>query len=433
MVERILEKAKKRVDSAEVFRTETEITEISFEAGVLKNAERKSLSGAALRVVHEGRLGFSSTTDPDRIDDMIEHARSGARFGKEAAFYFPGAVEPAGKAPYDPAIEAYSPQQAVEEGERAVEALRETCPNGLSYVTITTAVSKVRIANTAGLDVSYKTTAFSHSVVLNIVEGDSILWIEDGGEFGTLTLKTDEYVAGIADLSKKSERKAPKVSGDVPVVFTSRQLPNLLQAIEFGVDGLRMVKGESPLIGREGDRVLGSVTLTDDPFIMGAPGSRPFDDEGVPSQRNMLFDNGVFRSFLFDLDTAAAAGRTTTSSAHRSSLSSPSIGTSNLVINAGDSSFDDMISGIDRGIVVYGVIGGGQSNLIAGDFAVNVMLGFLVDRGEIAGRLLDTMVSGNVYDAFGDVSLMSAKLTQTGTLFAPDILFPSLSVSSGSP
>ncbi len=429
MIEKILESAKRKVDSAEVFYTETEENEITFEAGKLKNADRKSISGWALRVIYEGRVGFSSTTDPDRIEDMIENARASARFGKEAAFEFPPAKEIPEVKVFDTAVETYSPGDAVEEGKRAIDVLCETCPKGLTDLSISTSVDTVRIANTTGLDISYRSTGFTHYIISNIIEGDSILWIWDGGHYGNLTVKTEEYVKKIAELALKAETKAPSTSGVMPVIFTAEQMPNILQAVELGINGMSMVKGDSPLIGREGEPVLGSITLTDDPFIPGAPGSRPFDDEGVPSRRNVLFEDGVFQSFLFDLNTAADAGRSTTSSADRRMLSSPVIETSNIVMSTGESSLEEMITGINRGVIVYDVIGGGQSNLLAGDFAVNIMLGFLIRNGEIAGRLVDTMVSGNVYDSFGAVSAMSSKTTQAGALFVPDVMFSELSVS----
>ncbi len=429
MIEKILDSAKRKVDSAEVFYTETEENEITFEAGKLKNADRKNVSGWALRVIHEGHVGFSSTTDPDRIEDMIENARASARFGKEAGFEFPAAAEIPEVKVFDPAVETYSPGDAVEEGKRAIDVLRETCPKGLTDLSISASVDTVRIANTTGLDISYRSTDFSHYIITNIIEGDSILWIWDGGHYGNLTLKTDEYIKKIAYLVAKAETKAPSTSGVMPVIFTAKQMPNIFKAVELGINGMSMVKGDSPLIGREGEPVLGSITLTDDPFIPGAPGSRPFDDEGVPSRRNILFEDGVFQSFLFDLDTAADAGRSTTSSAARGMLSSPGIETSNIVMSTGESSLEEMITGINNGIIVYDVIGGGQSNLLAGDFAVNIMLGFLISNGEIAGKLVDTMVSGNVYDAFGAVSAVSSKATQAGALFVPDVMFSELSVS----
>jgi len=199
----------------------------------------------------------------------------------------------------------------------------------------------------------------------------------------------------------------------------------------MGIDGKRLLKGESPLIGREGERMLSSVTLIDDPFIDHAPGSRPFDAEGVPSQKNILFEDGVFRSFLFDLDTAGKTGRTTTASAERSALSIPAIGPSNMAMSPGSSSLEEMIGKIDRGVIVYGVLGGGQSNLLAGDFALNIMLGFLIQKGEIIGRLLDTMVSGNVYNSFSSIALTGSETRLVGSnMVVPDVMFSEISLSS---
>ncbi|MFC1508957.1 TldD/PmbA family protein [Candidatus Omnitrophota bacterium] len=430
MIEKLLDTVKKRVDSAEVFSVESSTMEISFEAGKLKSTEHKLITGIGLRVIKDGRMGFSSSTDLQRLDKIVDYACAASEFGKEVAFDFPSHANSTDVTVYDPAVESYTPEEAVKEGRYAIEQLRETVPQGLTELNISASTDSVRIINTAGLDVSYRSTDFSHSITSIIVDGDSILWISDGGHYGDLTLKSDDYVNKIGDLAQKAEKKAPGVSGTLPVIFIADEMGELLDAIEIGVDGKRMLKGDSPLIGREGEQLLGSVTLIDNPFIANAPGSRPFDDEGVPSQRTDLFKNGTFQSFLFDLDTAAKTGNVSTASAERGGLSTLSIGTSNLVMSGGTSNLNDMVSELQEGIIIHGGLGGGQSNLLAGDFALNIMLGFLVRGGEIAGRLVDTMVSGNVYSAFGAIGQMSEEVRQVGSLFVPDVLFSELSVSS---
>lgn len=428
MIEHILDSARRRGAEAEAFLSERSTLEVTFEAGKLKTAERKSLLGVGLRVIHGGHLGFAATSDVAGAGDLAGHAIAAARFGKEARFTFPGREESDARAAFDPAVESYGPAAAVAEGKFAVEALRESCPKALTDVSIAASVTSVRILNTTGLDASYRSTDFRHSITAVIVGGDSILWVPEGGHSGMLDIRTGEYVRKIAELARQAEIPAPKVSGKLPVLFTATEVPNLLEAIELGVNGRRLVKGDSPLIGREGERLLGNVTLTDDPFLPGAPGSRPFDDEGTPSRRTPLFEEGCFRSFLFDRDTAAQAGRVSTASAGRGMLSAPLPGISNLVMAPGTMETDAMIRDLREGIIIHGVLGGGQSNLLAGDFALNVMLGFLVRDGEITGRLVDTMVSGNIYDAFG-AAAMGRDIRPAGTYFVPDILFPELQVS----
>jgi PmbA protein len=110
-------------------------------------------------------------------------------------------------------------------------------------------------------------------------------------------------------------------------------------------------------------------------------------------------------------------------------LTQPQIGTSNLVLSGGTSDLGTMIKDINEGVIVYDVLGGGQSNLIAGDFAFNVMLGFLIRNGEIIGRLPDTMLSGNIYDAFGNIASMGSEVKPVGSVFTPDLMFAELSIS----
>ena len=100
-------------------------------------------------------------------------------------------------------------------------------------------------------------------------------------------------------------------------------------------------------------------------------------------------------------------------------------------MSSGESNLEEIIQNIDKGVIIYEVLGGGQSNLLAGDFALNIMLGFYIRNGEIVGRLIDTMVSGNVYTAFNTVSAMSREPRQNGDTIVPDVLFSELSISGG--
>ena len=118
MLEQLLDKAKRKVDAAEVFSMETSAHDVSFEAGKLKNSERKNAFGIGLRVIHNGRIGFSATSDPNRLDDIVENAVASSCFGKEAQFEFPAGSEGITVATFDPAVETFSMSDAVEEGKR---------------------------------------------------------------------------------------------------------------------------------------------------------------------------------------------------------------------------------------------------------------------------------------------------------------------------
>jgi len=187
------------------------------------------------------------------------------------------------------------------------------------------------------------------------------------------------------------------------------------------------------LCGKLGEKLLDNrITLTDNPQIDFAAGSEPFDDEGTPARTNVFIENGVLKSYLFDLQTAGILGMEPTGSGMRSFASQPSPGSSNLVIGAGDTPLETMIAGVKRGLIVDQLLGGGQSNTLAGEFSVNVDLGFLIENGQIAGRVKDCMLAGNAFTALNNIAAIGDKQIKKGSLFAPYVCLADMNVASGS-
>jgi PmbA protein len=169
----------------------------------------------------------------------------------------------------------------------------------------------------------------------------------------------------------------------------------------------------------------------DDPLQDLQPSARRFDDEGVPARRVPLVERGVVREFLYDLQTAGLAGRQTTASAHRSLTSQPQIFPTALMVEPGTASFEELLHGIDEGIVVEQMIGAGQGNALGGDFSGNVVLGYKVERGQITGRVKNTMVAGNVHQLLKEITAIGGDARWVGAaLHTGSLLFPRIAVSS---
>ncbi len=151
--------------------------------------------------------------------------------------------------------------------------------------------------------------------------------------------------------------------------------------------------------------------------------TRPFDAEGVPTGRRVLIEDGVLKGYVLDLDSASKLGMEPTGNAVRSYSTSPRPSVNNMLILPGERSVDDMIKSMEHGIIVYGVIGGGQSNVLAGDFSVNVGLGFLIEDGEIVGRVKDTMIAGNFYELLKDGTFELSKEVEVVVNFSVPYLY----------
>jgi PmbA protein len=197
----------------------------------------------------------------------------------------------------------------------------------------------------------------------------------------------------------------------------------LLLALILGFNGKRVFLGSSPLAGKLGEKIADEgFALSDNPLLDYANGSGTYDGEGVPHQVTPLIEHGLVKNFLYDLDTAARAGTKTTGNG---------IGCSptNLVIKEGDTPFEEMMENTKEGLLVHNVLGLGQGNPISGEFSVNVLLGYKIEKGEIVGRVKDVMLAGNTYDALKNIAAIGDKAEWAGgSLLTPPIQIAKMSV-----
>jgi PmbA protein len=202
--------------------------------------------------------------------------------------------------------------------------------------------------------------------------------------------------------------------------------------LTMAFSGRLVHQAQSPLVGCLGKDMYDiRFSLFDDATLPYRPGARPFDDEGVASRRIPLIEKGTVRSFLYDLQTAGLAKAASTASAERSLAAQPSISTTCLVIDEGGTSFEEMVRSVKTGLVVEELMGAGQGNVMGGDFSGNVLLGYKIQDGEITGRVKDTMVAGNVHEAFKRLAAIGSEPRWVGgSMRTPALAFEALTVSA---
>jgi len=196
-------------------------------------------------------------------------------------------------------------------------------------------------------------------------------------------------------------------------------------------NGKTVLQGASPIGNKRGKQVFDpKLSLWDDPTIAYRPHSRPCDDEGIPSQRTSLIEQGVVANFLYDLQTAALAGTRSTGNGSRGG-GLPTPAPSTFIIAPGQTTFEEMVSDIKEGLVIEQLMGAEQGNILGGDFSGNVLLGYKVESGKIVGRVKDTMVSGNVYQVLKEVTAIGSQPEWVGgLLYTPPLYCPHLSVAT---
>lgn len=435
----LLKTLKGKVDQAEVYHLESRSVPIEFRSGRLESVKSKQIEGKALRVIDNGCLGFSTTTNVKDPSDLIAGAIDSAALGEEAGFDFPSEGESRALQVYDESVASVSEEQLIEIGEGMIARLQEADPEAEVNLSIAKTVEAVAISNTSGLMLEENRSRVSLSVEVKKAREGDIFVLYDGVQVRYLEdLHPDELIDRLVRHLRFGERIVPAPSKRVPVVFTPKGAVAILLPLLVGFNGKSVYMGTSPLKGRIGETVLDSrISITDDGTIPRGPRSGGFDDEGSPTSRQALATKGVLQGFIYDLRTAALAGATSAGNGYKGGpfggggfRSLPGVGMSNVIVGEGSTPQTEIIAGIEEGLLVESVLGLGQGNIASGEFSNNVAIAFKIEDGKVVGRVKNTMIAGNTYTLLKDhlIALGEEARWAHGILRTPTIAVDAVNV-----
>ena len=433
MREEILAEARKAAEEAELFSVTAEETQVHFETNRLKRIQTRQATSLALRVVKDGRIGFSLTTDTSRPQELIDSALETARFGMAARFVLPGPTVYALTQVHDAAVGEVPLENMVRLGQEMIEAIRAHTPEVICEAGVSWAILTVQIMNSRGGQAAYSKSIFSLGIEGTLIRGTDMLFVGESESSCHPLTETKGITGSVIRQLELAREQVPISSGELPVIFTPHGVASVLMpSLMAGFNGKMVLEGASPLGGRLGQAAFDSkFWLYDDATVPYQPQSRPCDDEGVPSQRTGLVEGGRIAGFLYDLQTAALAGTRSTGSAGRARGGLPSPSPSAFIIAPGRTSFEEMLQDVREGLVIEQVLGAEQGNILGGDFGGNVLLGYKIDKGKITGRVKNTMITGNVYEALKDIVAIGSEARWVGgSIHTPPICCPRISVAA---
>ncbi len=204
--------------------------------------------------------------------------------------------------------------------------------------------------------------------------------------------------------------RAPAAPSGRMTVVTDPELTGVFshEAVGHASEGDLVAAGESCLEGKIGQKI-GSelVTLVDDGTIKGSFGSAPYDDHGVPMQRRVLVENGVFKRYLTDRVAGGKLGFRSTGSARAESYSSrPLVRMTNTFIEKGDLSFDELVADVKDGVYAVGSRGG-QVDTAKGSFQFSAQEAYRIRKGRIVGPLRDVSLTGFTLETLSNIDGVS--------------------------
>jgi PmbA protein len=432
-MEEILSLAKKSAQQAEVFLTSFEETPVIFEANRLKQLHTRQGVLVALRIVREGRVGFSTTTRLDDRVSLVNQAIEVSQFGTPARFELPHQPAYPQVEVYDPGVEALTIEQMIDLGESLIAKVRGHTPALLCEARITKGIVSVHILNSRGGEAGYRRSFFGISLEGNLIRDTDMLFVGDSDSSCHPIGDIAKVAGSVVNQLELAKRQASVSSGHLPVIFTPRGVASAFIApLALAFNGRVVWQGASPLGGKREAKVFDErLSLWDDATVTYHPRSRPCDDEGVPSQSTPLIEHGVVNGFLYDLQTAGLAGVQSTGSGDRGRGGLPTPSISSLIFKTGAVSFEDMVGDLKEGLVVEQLMGAEQTNVLGGEFSGNVLLGYKVEKGKIVGRVKDTVVSGNIYQVLSKLIEIGREARWVeGAIFTPAFCCSNLKIAS---
>jgi len=210
-----------------------------------------------------------------------------------------------------------------------------------------------------------------------------------------------------------------KVETQECAVVFDPEVARIIVSLLFSVaNGSSFWRKSSYLLGQEGAAVASPlVTVVDDPLIPRAPGSRPFDGDGLATRRNMVVERGVLCPVLCDVYSARKLGRQSTGSSGRGVGGNPGPTTSNLIMQAGSTSRQDLLRNTRKGLYVTHLMGFGF-NPVTGDFSRGAQ-GFWIENGELTFPVSEVTIAASFEEILKRIDAVADDLKMRTNVAAP--------------
>jgi PmbA protein len=335
----------------------------------------------------------------------------------------------------DPADRESGIDARIDAAKRAERAARETDPRitNSEGSQASSSFSRIVYGNSAGFLGEYESAShglFSEPLAQENGSMQRDYWMTAARRLGAL--EEPEKVGRHAAERAVCRLGAHKVATcEVPVIFDPLTAASLWRQVAGLVSGYAVYRGTSFLAEKLGEPVASEhITLVDDALRPGGLGSRPFDGEGLPSRRTTVLDRGRLDSFLLDTYSARKVGGVSTGNASRSAGSAPGVGATNLGLEPGDATLEEIIADTPRGLLVTELIGMGF-NPTTGDYSRGAA-GHWIENGALTHPVEEVTIAANFGDMLLGIDAVGSDLLWLTRIGSPSVRVSRMTVAGGS-
>lgn len=411
--------------------------------GEVESVKEAGSRGAGIRVLLGKKSGSAYTSDltDEGIAAMVHQAVEIAAITSEDPYaglpedYEFGCLE-GDLQLFHPDVEALSTEIKIDQAKRAEAAALSFDPriNNSEGASFDSYTAQRVFVNSSGFVNSYRRSSCSLSTVPVARQGDGPNSAMERDFWSTSSrsaakLESPEYVGRTAAARVLRRLGARKVATQrAPVIFESRVARGLLDHLFDAVNGGAIYRKASFLTGKLGEKIAAdNVTIVDDATMPGLFGTGPCDDEGVPSRRTVVVENGILRNYLLNTYAARRLSMKTTGNASRGLTGAPGIGHGNFYLEPGARTLEEMIRDMGRGLLVTELIGFGV-NTVTGDYSRGAV-GLWIENGAIAHPVSEVTIASTLQEMFAGIAAIGSELEFRGSLASPPVMIREMTIS----
>lgn len=429
MIARVLEAVAGHVHAADAVVKTDDLISLAISADGETRVTGSRSQSAHLRVMRDGRVGYATESNAALIGGLVGRAMTSAASGEELELFLPAPAPMARVATRAPQAAA----AGVDELEAIARALLERLLRDSRRVEVWAerSAGSVQVGNSRGLMAGYDVTLAGAGAVI-----ESIGVAAAPPCHVTVSGAALPSLADLERLVDEAERRlsAPIASWPgglprrIPVCLAPRAVATILRPLRGALTG-RSIRGTPGLRDRIGDTVFDPrLTLADDPLAEHRPGSRPLDDDGVVSRRIALIERGKVLGVLRDLASGARAGNPSTGHGWRTPNAPSRVGMTNLRMLPGMENRATLLTMMGRGVLIEDLDWGSGPNPVSGTIALRAPWAYLVEGGNVQGRLEGAILAGNLFEALREIGGVGNDPAWIGSACVPSLLLGGLSV-----
>jgi len=419
---------KKGADEVQVTVNEGSELSIDVRYGNIEKLVEAGSKALSVKVVKDSKVATASSSDlsEETLHNLVDNAIERAKLASPDEFAgLPEAKKITADLKYlqiyDPAIPEMAVEKKIEFARKTESICRADKRVNKSYgASFNSFEGTFYLANSNGMSVAYPRTSCSCSIYLQAGEGDNLF--DDGWGDGVRNLKdlmTPEAIA------QKAVHRVTRLIGarkietqNVPVILEPPMTSSLLSFLRECLSGRNIYLKQSFLTDKVGEQVAGkNITIVDDGLLPRGIGTRPFDSEGVPSQKTTLIDKGVLKNYLLDTYASKKLGMSSTGHAG---------GITNFYMQAGEKSQKEIIKSVDKGLLLVDTIGQGTVPT-TGDISRGAF-GLWIENGELAYPVAEITISGNLGDILNQIEMVGNDLEHRDNIEGPTIKIAEMTI-----